>query len=138
MRGGVDEGGGGGAQGPLRLARSDLGAGLAPRGPPYHWLGMRSLLLWCAQNPWLSEHVPQWGFVKRAVGRFMPGEDFDAALKAGVAFKAQGIGAVFTKLGENIKAMSEATAAVEHYELAIKTAAAARLEPEISVKPTQG
>src|SRR5260370_1382997 len=97
---------------------------------------MRSLLLWCAQNPWLSEHVPQWGFVKRAVRRFMPGEDFDAALKAGVAFKAQGIGAVFTKLGENIKAMSEATAAVEHYELVLKTAAEAGLEPEISVNPT--
>src|SRR5260370_9674469 len=67
----------------------------------------------------------------------MPGEDFDAALKAAVAFKSQRMGAVFTKLGENIKAMSEATAAVEHYELVLKTAAEAGLEPEISVKPTQ-
>jgi proline dehydrogenase len=98
---------------------------------------MRSLLLWCAQNPWLSEHVPQWGFVKRAVKRFMPGEDFDAAQTAAVAFKSERIGAVFTKLGENIKAMSEATAAVEHYEHVLKTAAEADLEPEISVKPTQ-
>ncbi len=98
---------------------------------------MRALLLWCAQNPWLSEHVPQWGFVKRAVTRFMPGEDFDSALKAAVAFKTLGIGAVFTKLGENIKAMSEATAAIEHYEMVLKTAAEAGVEPEISVKPTQ-
>ena len=94
-------------------------------------------MLWCAQNPWLSGHVPQWGFVRRAVSRFMPGEDFDAALKAAVAFKAKGIGVVFTKLGENIKAMSEATAAVEHYETVLKTAVDAGLEPEISVKPTQ-
>lgn len=98
---------------------------------------MRALLLWAAANPWLSEHVPQWGFVRRAVKRFMPGEDFDAALNAAVAFKTLGIGAVFTKLGENIKALSDATAAVEHYETVLKTAAEAGLEPEISVKPTQ-
>ncbi|HEX7265515.1 MAG TPA: proline dehydrogenase family protein [Candidatus Dormibacteraeota bacterium] len=98
---------------------------------------MRALLLWAAANPWLSEHVPQWGFVRRAVKRFMPGEDFDAALNSAVAFKTLGIGAVFTKLGENIKALSDATAAVEHYETVLKTAADAGLEPEISVKPTQ-
>src|SRR2546422_899199 len=98
---------------------------------------MRALLLWCAQNEWLSENVPRWGFVKRAVKRFMPGEDFDSALKASVAFKTLGIGAVFSKLGENIKAMSDATAAVEQYEMVLKTASEAGLEPEISVKPTQ-
>jgi len=98
---------------------------------------VRALLLWAAANPWLSEHVPQWGFVRQAVKRFMPGEDFDAALKAAVAFKTLGIGAVFTKLGENIKALSEATAAVEHYEMVLKTSVEAGLEPEISVKPTQ-
>jgi len=98
---------------------------------------VRALLLWAAANPWLSEHVPQWGFVRRAVKRFMPGEDFDSALKAAVAFKTLGIGAVFTKLGENIKALSEATAAVEHYEMVLKTSVEAGLEPEISVKPTQ-
>src|SRR5258708_19696959 len=67
----------------------------------------------------------------------MPGEDFDSALKASVAFKTIGIGAIFTKLGENIKALSDATAAVDHYEMVLKTAAEAGLEPEISVKPTQ-
>src|SRR5205807_9443943 len=98
---------------------------------------MRALLLWAAANPWLSEHVPSWGFVRRAVKRFMPGEEFDSALKAAVDFKANRIGAVFTKLGENIKAMSEATAAVEHYEMVLTRAAEAGLEPEISIKPTQ-
>src|SRR5438309_12123203 len=99
---------------------------------------MRALLLWAAANPWLSEHVPQWGFVRRAVKRFMPGEDFDSALNASVAFKILGIGAVFSKLGENIKAMSDATAAVEHYETALQTASECRLGPEMSVKSTPG
>lgn len=98
---------------------------------------MRELLLWCARNEWLSTHVPRWGFVRRAVSRFMPGEDLDSALKAAVSFKSQSIGAVFTKLGENIRSLSEAVAAVEHYETVLKQAAAAGIEPEISVKPTQ-
>jgi proline dehydrogenase len=67
----------------------------------------------------------------------MPGEDFDAALKAAVEFKEKRIGAVFTKLGENIKTLAEATAAVEHYETVLTSAAAAGVEPEVSVKPTQ-
>ncbi len=98
---------------------------------------MRGLLLWAAGNPWLSSHVPQWGFVRRATKRFIPGEDFEAALKAAVDFKAQKIGVVFTRLGENIKALPEAAEVVEHYETVLHSAAAAGVEPEISVKPTQ-
>ena len=98
---------------------------------------MRQVLLWCASNPWLAAHVPQWGFVRRAVRRFMPGEDFDSALKAAVQFKAQGIGALFTRLGENITDLAEASATVEHYELVIASARAAGMDAEISVKPTQ-
>src|SRR3981081_1953327 len=98
---------------------------------------MRSFLLWCAQNRWLSTHVPRWGFARRAVRRFMPGEDFDAALKAAIAFKAQGIGSLFTRLGENVKDLSEATAVVEHYESVLAKMASSGLQAEISVKPTQ-
>jgi proline dehydrogenase len=98
---------------------------------------MRQLLLWCATNPWLAAHVPRWGFVRRAVGRFMPGEAFDSALKAAVEFKAKGIGAVFTRLGENIIDLAEAASVVEHYESVLEAAEAAGVNPEISVKPTQ-
>ncbi len=98
---------------------------------------MRALLLWAANNSWLSTHVPHWGFVRRAARRFMPGESYEAALKAAADFKAQKIGSVLTQLGENIRALSEATEAVEHYEKVLEAAAAAGLEPEISVKPTQ-
>jgi proline dehydrogenase len=98
---------------------------------------MRSLLLWCAQNRWLATHVPRWGFARRAVKRFLPGEQFDDALKAAVAFKAQGIGALLTRLGENITDLSEARATVEHYESVLSSASAAGIDAEISVKPTQ-
>jgi proline dehydrogenase len=98
---------------------------------------MRSLLLWCAQNQWLSTHVPRWGFVRRATRRFLAGETFDAALAVAIKFKAQGVGAVFTQLGENIKVLADALAVVEHYEKVLAEAASAGADFEISVKPTQ-
>jgi proline dehydrogenase len=98
---------------------------------------MRSLLLWCAQNPWLSTHVPRWGFAKRAVRRFMPGEELEAALKAAAEFKAHNIGSLLTRLGENVKNLDEAGEVVEHYEAVFARVAEAGLNAEISVKPTQ-
>jgi proline dehydrogenase len=67
----------------------------------------------------------------------MPGEDFDSALKAAVEFKSRGVGVLFTRLGENITDLGEATATVEHYESVIAAASAAGVDAEISVKPTQ-
>jgi len=96
---------------------------------------MRRLLLWCAQNTWLATHVPRWRFARRAVRRFLPGEGFDSALKAAVDFKAQGIGALFTLLGENVTDLEDANRVVEHYEQVL--AGSAGVKAEISVKPTQ-
>jgi proline dehydrogenase len=96
---------------------------------------MRRLLLWAAQNRWLAHHVPRWGFARRAVRRFLPGEGFDAALKAAVDFRAKGVGALFTLLGENVTTLEEADGVVRHYEEVL--AASTGVQAEISVKPTQ-
>lgn len=96
---------------------------------------MRRLLLWCAQNSWLATHVPHWSFARRAVRRFLPGEGFDAALKAAVDFRAKDVGAIFTLLGENITDLSDANRVVQHYEEVL--AASTDIDAEISVKPTQ-
>ncbi len=93
--------------------------------------------MWCAQNPWLSTHVPRWGFAKRAVRRFMPGEELEAALKAAADFQAHNIGSLLTRLGENVKNLDEAGEVVEHYEAVFARVAEAGLNAEISVKPTQ-
>jgi len=97
---------------------------------------MRALLLWCATNPWLAAHVPQWGFVRRAVRRFMPGEEFQDALKVAVEWKPRNIGALFTQLGENVTDLAEAAAVVQHFEVVLTRAAEAGVDPVISVKPT--
>ncbi len=59
------------------------------------------------------------------------------ALAAAVDFKRQGIGAIFTRLGENVKDLSEANAVVEHYEAVLEQSRDAGVDAEISVKPTQ-
>jgi len=96
---------------------------------------MRRLLLWCAQNRWLAVHVPRWRFARRAVKRFMPGEGFESALKSATEFRAQGVGALFTLLGENINDLEDANRVVQHYEEVL--AACVGIEAEVSVKPTQ-
>ena len=96
---------------------------------------MRGLLLWCAQNPWLATHVPRWRFARRAVRRFLPGEGFESALKAATEFRARGVGALFTLLGENVTDLADANKVVEHYQEVL--AASAGVQAEVSVKPTQ-
>jgi len=59
-------------------------------------------------------------FIRKAVKRFMPGETLGDALNAALRFKEQGMGTVFTYLGENIGSLTEADIVTEHYILALK------------------
>src|SRR6185503_18662066 len=47
---------------------------------------MRRIFLWMAGNRWLRGRIPRLWFVRRAVRRFLPGEDATAALNAGARF----------------------------------------------------
>lgn len=98
---------------------------------------MRRLLLWMAGNPWLRRNVPRLGFVRRAVLRFMPGEDADAALQAAIKFKKEHISAVLTQLGEDISRIEEADDVGTHYLELLDRIAAEHLDADVSVKLTQ-
>ncbi len=98
---------------------------------------MRRILLWCAQNRWLREHLPRLPFVRRAVRRFMPGEEVADAVRAAEGYQAEGIGSVFTLLGENLANWSEAEQVAEHYHGVLDEVASRGLDAEISVKLTQ-
>lgn len=98
---------------------------------------MRRLLLWMARNAWLRERIPRLWFAKRAIRRFMPGEDIDAALKAAVGFQVEGLGTIFTRLGENLTRIEEADAVAAEYVRLIDDIAARKLDGEPSVKLTQ-
>ena len=98
---------------------------------------MRSILLWMARNQWLRARIPNLWFAKRAVRRFMPGEDVESALAAARGFAADGIAVMFTRLGENVTRIEEADGVAEHYLGLIDTIAERALDGEISVKLTQ-
>jgi proline dehydrogenase len=98
---------------------------------------MRTILLWMARNPWLRERVPRLAFARRAVRRFMPGEDVADALAAADRLMAAGQGILFTRLGENLTVIAEADAVAAHYHEVLDASRARPRPIEISVKPTQ-
>jgi proline dehydrogenase len=98
---------------------------------------VRRLLLWMARNRWLRDHLPRLWFAKRAVRRFMPGEDAASALNAAETFRADGITSEFTRLGENVTRIEEADAVAEHYLELLDDIQRRGLDGEVSVKLTQ-
>lgn len=97
---------------------------------------IRTLLLWGSENEWLREHVPNMSLARRAVRRFMPGEDLDAALEAAERFEEDGIHTVFTNLGENVDAAAEAAEVADHYSGALRRIDRKGFGTEISIKLT--
>jgi proline dehydrogenase len=98
---------------------------------------MRRVLLAGSTNAWLRERATKAAFVRRAVSAFMPGETVDDALRAGQALKRDGIDTILTRLGENITRAEEAEEVTQHYFQVLDKVAAAGLDAQISVKPTQ-
>ena len=98
---------------------------------------MRPILLWMARNRLLKSWLPRIWFVRRAARKFMPGDTVEAALEAAETFRPQGIGILFTRLGENLTEMSEAKAIADHYHDLLDKIRARGLDAEVSVKPTQ-
>jgi proline dehydrogenase len=97
----------------------------------------RSLLLWGSHNRWLERQARQRAFARRAVRRFMPGEELDAALAAAGDLAARGMGTALTQLGENLANAAEADAVRDHYLGVLDQIAERDLPALISIKPTQ-
>jgi proline dehydrogenase len=98
---------------------------------------MRSALLWASRNRWLAQNFPRYRFAQAAVRRFMPGTTAEAALDAAAVALPQNIGAIFTRLGENIQQMDEAAGVVAHYDDVLARIAQRSVRAQISVKLTQ-
>jgi proline dehydrogenase len=98
---------------------------------------VRSILLAASQNAWLRDHAAKHRFVRRAVSRFMPGEELSDALAAAQRLQSKNIGSIFTRLGENITDEAEARSVTEHYLEVLRSVREGRLDAEISVKLTQ-
>src|ERR1700689_4455461 len=97
----------------------------------------RRAIIAASQSVWLREHAMRWGFVRRASKRFLPGESAEDALAAARELAAIGIGAMPSRVGENITVAAEANAVAEHYVGVLASMRAANLPCSLSIKPTQ-
>ena len=98
---------------------------------------MRKTLLALSTNAWLRDRATKAAFVRRAVRQFMPGETVDEALVAAKEQQRGGINTILTRLGENITRIEEAEEVTQHYLDVLDKVAAAGLDAQVSVKPTQ-
>jgi proline dehydrogenase len=97
----------------------------------------RNALLRMSKSHWLADRVMTRGFARKAVKKFMPGEELSDALDASEAIARDKLGGVLTKLGENLTAQSEADAVRDHYLDVFDQIKARTLNSHVSVKPTQ-
>src|SRR5207248_8895990 len=88
-------------------------------------------------NAWLRDRATKTAFVRRSVSAFMPGEKLEDAIAAAKAQEADGVGTIFTKLGENLTRVEEAEEVTQHYLGVLDQVQASGLHAQISVKPTQ-
>ncbi len=96
----------------------------------------RAILLRASRSKWLAEQFRKRSFAKRAVKRFMPGEDAGSALDAAAEFAKVGIGTLLTELGEQIENVDEARQVRDEYLALLDDIRARKLPTHISAKPT--
>jgi proline dehydrogenase len=97
---------------------------------------LRSTLLWASTNPFLAQRLPRYGFVRRAVRRFMPGEQPADALREAGRLAATGVPTLVTELGENVTTAAEARAVVDGYLRLLEEVCTAGIDMELSIKLT--
>ncbi len=85
---------------------------------------MRTILLWMARNAWLKERLPRLRFVRKAVRRFMPGEDADAAFAAAATLAAEATGSSSRASARTSTSLAEADEVAAHYHAILDRGAA--------------
>jgi len=87
-----------------------------------------------------SDRLRRWArsspIVRRAVRRFMPGEELSDALDAAARLSEEDIASVLTYLGEHVETEGEARVVRDHYLRVLEESRGHPGDPEISVKPT--
>ena len=85
----------------------------------------------------MREQAQRRGFVRRAVSRFMPGEQLEDAIGAAKLLANEHLSGILTHLGENVRDAAEARAVTDHYLEVVRRVQESGLDAEVSVKLTQ-
>ena len=97
----------------------------------------RKVLLRASKSQWLARQMTRRKFARRAVRKFMPGEELTDALGAAANLQQIGIGSIITRLGESLTGERNSNEVRDHYVMAMGEVAKRRLSTVISIKPTQ-
>ena len=97
---------------------------------------LKSAFLWASTNPFMARRLPTYGFVRRAVRKFMPGEALSDGIEAAAVLQAAGFGTLITELGENVDTPEQARAVVDEYLELCAAIRGRNLDCEVSVKLT--
>lgn len=96
----------------------------------------RALLLKASRSTWIADQFRKRRVAKLAVSRFMPGESVDDAFRAANEFARDGLGTVFTELGERVNNSAEADAVRDHYLGVLQRIKRESVPTHVSVKLT--
>src|SRR5262245_27486979 len=97
---------------------------------------LRRSMLSIADRPQVERLIRSERVANRIVWRFVAGEDLESAIKAVTDLATKGITSTLDELGENVSTKEEAKAAADSAVNALNRVAAAKLEPNVSVKLT--
>lgn len=97
----------------------------------------RTTLLWISENRALRSALPNYRFIRRAVSRFMPGEELEDALQAALDLQRGGIRSILTRLGENVLDGGTASEVTDHYVEVTRQLRERGVDSYLSVKLTQ-
>lgn len=98
---------------------------------------LRKTLLWLSTQPRVRGFVGRNRLARRFAARFVAGETPESAVAAAVALAKRGITTSLDVLGESVTQAAAAEAAARDYVALLERMAAAGVEVNVSVKPTQ-
>ncbi|MDF1499976.1 MAG: proline dehydrogenase family protein [Anaerolineales bacterium] len=98
---------------------------------------LRAILLYLSGAVWARRIVMNWGVAQRMAGRFIAGDNLDAALASVKELNARGLFATLDHLGEHVTNAEEARQAAEAYVEIFHRLAEAGVKSNCSLKLTQ-
>ena len=98
---------------------------------------LRKTILWLSTQPRVRRFVGRNRLARRFAARFVAGETPESAVAAAVALAKRGITTSLDVLGESVTQAAAAEAAARDYVALLERMAAAGVEVNVSVKPTQ-
>jgi len=97
---------------------------------------MRAALLRGSESRWLEEQFRRRSFAKKAVSRFMPGEEPEDAFRVAAELESAGMETIVTCLGENVVTEEDANDVHAHYLSVVARIHERGLRTQPSVKLT--